>query len=133
MRAHLTLVLALGMISPAVADMSSGGASVIDGDTLEVRVQENRLDGVEVPESGRLCDGGDETNYRCSVGTEWAVSDRVSIKSEALYLRLQDDSLSRTSAVAGPGDSKRIDHVDSVWVGRIGVNFKLGGKARQAH
>jgi hypothetical protein len=84
------------------------------------------------PESGHLCDDENE-NHRCGVGTEWAVTDRVSIKSEALYLRLQDDIFSRTSAVSGPGDTKRVDHVDSVWLGRIGVNFKLGGGAHQAH
>jgi hypothetical protein len=46
---------------------------------------------------------------------------------------LQDDIFSRAGAVPGPGDTKRIDHVDSVWVGRIGVNFKLGGRAHHAH
>jgi opacity protein-like surface antigen len=132
MRPHIALVLALSMASPAFAESISGRTSLIDGDALADRAQRVRLDGV-APQSGQLCDDGNETNYRCGVGTEWAVTDRVTIKSEALYLRLHDDSFSRTSAVSGPGDSKRVDHVDSVWVGRIGVNFKLGGEAHQAH
>jgi hypothetical protein len=60
------------------------------------------------------------------------VTDRVSIQSEAVYLRLQDDSVRRSGQISGSGDAKRFDHDDSVWVGRIGVNFKLEGKARQA-
>jgi outer membrane immunogenic protein len=47
--------------------------------------------------------------WTAGVGTEWAVTRRVSIKSEALYLRLEDDSFRRTSAVSGPGDTKRFD------------------------
>jgi endonuclease YncB( thermonuclease family) len=132
MRAHIALVLALSLAPPAVAETIVGRASVIDGDALELSAQRIRLDGVDAPESGQLCDDGNETNYRCGVGTEWAVTSRVSIKSEAIYLRLHDDSFRRTSAVSGPGDTKRTDHEDSAWVGRIGVNFKLGGKARQA-
>jgi hypothetical protein len=127
MRAHITLVLALSMASPAFAEPISGRtsliASLIDSDALHV----------DAKESGQLCDDGNETNYRCGVGTEWAVTDRVSIKSEAHYLRSQDAGFIRTSAGSGPGDTKRIDHVESGWVGRIGVNFKLGGMARQDH
>jgi endonuclease YncB( thermonuclease family) len=132
MRAQIALVFALSMAWPAFAETIIGRASVIDGDALEARTQRIGLDGV-APENGQLCDDGNETNHRCGVATEWAVTDRVSIKSEALYLRLQDDSFSRTSAVSGPGDTKRIDHVESVWVGRIGVNFKLGERGRQPH
>jgi hypothetical protein len=130
MRAHIALVLALSMASPAYAETIVGRASVIDGDAFEGRTQGIRLDGGDAQQ---LCDDGNEANHRCGVGTEWAVTDRVSIKSEALYLRLQDDIFGRTSAVSGLGDTKRIDHVDSVWIGRIGVNVKLGGRALQAH
>jgi endonuclease YncB( thermonuclease family) len=128
-RARIALALALSMASPAVTEMSAGRASVVDGDTLEVRAEGMRLDGVDAPESGQLCDDVNDRNHRCGVGTEWAVTDRVSIKSEAVYLRLEDDSFRRTSAVSSSGDTKRIDHEDSVWIGRIGVNFRLEGGA----
>jgi opacity protein-like surface antigen len=62
----------------------------------------------------QLCDDGNETNHCCGVGTEWAVTDRVSIKSDALYLQLQNDSFNRTNALSGPGETKGIDHLDSV-------------------
>jgi opacity protein-like surface antigen len=125
MRAHIALVLAISMASPAVAEASAGRASVINGDI--------RLEETDAPESGQLCDDTNETDYRCGVGTEWAITDRISIKSEALYLRSEDDSFRSTSTVSAPGDTKRFDHEDSVWVGRIGVNFKLGEEAPQAH
>jgi hypothetical protein len=127
MRAYIALALVLSTASPAIAESSAGRASAIDGDTAAEGL---RLDGGDFPESGQHCGEVNETNHRCGVGTEWAVTDRVSIRSEAHYSRLQDDSISR--GIAGAGETKRIEHVDS-WVGRIGVNFKLGGKAHQAH
>jgi hypothetical protein len=133
MRAHIALMLALGMASPAFAETIVGRATVIDGDPLEVRAHPIRLDGVDAQESMQLCNDEDEKDYRCVVGTEWAVTDHVTIKSEALYLRLQDDSVRRTGQISGSGDTKRFDHDDSVWVGRIGVNFKLEGQTRQPH
>ena len=128
MRAHIALVLALSLAPPAVAETIVGRASAIDGDTVEVRGQP--LGRLDAPESGQLCGNENGKNYRCVVNSEWAVTGRVSIKSEALYLRLEDDR--RTSQVLGPGDTKRFDHEDSIWVGRIGVNFKLGGEAPKA-
>jgi endonuclease YncB( thermonuclease family) len=132
MRAHIALVLTLVLAPPVVAETIVGRASVINGDAIEVRAQPIRLDGVDAPEGAELCDEGNETNYRCGVGTEWAVTDRVSVKSEAVYLRLQDDSVRRSGQISGPGDAKRFDPDYSVWIGRIGVSFKLEGKARQA-
>jgi hypothetical protein len=129
MRAHMALVLAFSMASPAVAETIARRASVIDGDSPS-RIP---LAGVDAPEGGPICNDANETDYRCAMGTEWAVTDRLTIKSEAVYLRLQDDSLRRTSAISGSDDTKRFDHGDSVWIGRIGVNFKLGGEAPQAH
>ena len=61
--------------------------------------------------------------WTAGVGTEWAVTDRISLKSEALYLRFEDDTFTRASG----GENKRFDHEDAVWVGRVGLNFKLGG------
>jgi hypothetical protein len=114
MRAHLAGLLALNMVSPAMGETVAGRVTVIDGDTLEARAQPIRLDRPDASESGQICDDEIEASDRCGVGTEWAITDRLSIKSEALYLHLQNDS--------------RIDHLDPVWVGRIGVKFKLDGR-----
>src|SRR5919197_1368956 len=119
MRAHLALVLSLSMASPAFSEPSVQRARVIDGDTI-------RLDGP----AASLCEDVND-DYNCGIGTEWSVTDRVSVKSEALYLRSQDDSLRRTGQISGSGDTKRFDHEDPAWVGRIGVNVKLEGKPQQ--
>ena len=49
----LTIALCL-LATPALADVT-GTASVIDGDTIEVRGQRIRLHGIDAPESGQLC------------------------------------------------------------------------------
>ena len=118
MRVHIALVLALCIVSPAFGETTVGRANVI---------------GVDGPDNGHLCDDANEMDYRCGVGTEWEVADGVSIKSEALYLQSPADSLRPSSPVSGPGDTKRFDHEDAAWIGRIGVDFKIGGKSREPH
>jgi outer membrane immunogenic protein len=79
------------------------------------------VDNGSVPESFSSDD--QRWGWTAGVGTEWAIADRVSLKSEALYLRFEDETFTRTSG----SDNKRFDHEDAVWVGRVGLNFKLGG------
>jgi outer membrane immunogenic protein len=63
------------------------------------------------------------------VGTEWAITDFISLKSEALWLRFEEDSGSRICALAvcERNEPKRFDFQDDVFTARIGLNFKLGG------
>jgi endonuclease YncB( thermonuclease family) len=42
-----------------------GQASVVDGDTLEIRGTQIRLWGIDAPESTQLCRGEDGLQYRC--------------------------------------------------------------------
>jgi endonuclease YncB( thermonuclease family) len=49
----------------ALADDLTGQASVIDGDTLEIRGARIRLWGIDAPESTQLCRGADSLQYRC--------------------------------------------------------------------
>jgi outer membrane immunogenic protein len=56
-------------------------------------------------------------------GAEWAWTDRVSLRAEALYLGLPDRSSTFTSLFAnGP---VTVTHSDSMWVARAGINFRL--------
>jgi len=51
--------------APVLASDFRGRASVIDGDTLEIRGSRIRLWGVDAPEHDQLCRGDDSLPYRC--------------------------------------------------------------------
>ena len=56
-------------------------------------------------------------------GTEWALSDRVSLRSEVLYADFTDREHSLLVAGFGPAD---FTHGDSMWLARVGLNLRLG-------
>jgi endonuclease YncB( thermonuclease family) len=64
-RVALTAVLLALSCSSALAENLSGQASIIDGDTLEIRGTRIRLWGIDAPESSQLCRGEDSLPYRC--------------------------------------------------------------------
>jgi endonuclease YncB( thermonuclease family) len=72
----LGLVVALGLAvsSPVTAREVVGRASVIDGDTIEIRSERIRLEGIDAFESSQLCilDG---TPWRCGQAAALALSD----------------------------------------------------------
>jgi endonuclease YncB( thermonuclease family) len=58
----LALLFSCGV---ALSDDMTGQASIIDGDTLEIRGTRIRLWGIDAPESSQLCRGEDSEQYRC--------------------------------------------------------------------
>ena len=58
-------------------------------------------------------------------GVEWALSDRVSIRSEVLYVDFLDHS--KRFLLAAPTTFATFTESDSAWISRIGLNVKLGG------
>lgn len=57
-------------------------------------------------------------------GTEWAWTDRVTIRSEVLYIDLLDRSSQRLFYPAVP-QYANFTHSDSIWVSRIGLNVRF--------
>jgi hypothetical protein len=61
----LGLATAIGPPSSAAPVIIAGRASVIDGDTLEIRGERIRLFGIDAPESGQTCLDAKGRSYRC--------------------------------------------------------------------
>lgn len=62
------LIAALPFLAPtgvAADDRLVGRATVTDGDTIRIRDQKIRLDGIDAPESAQLCGDAEGRSYRC--------------------------------------------------------------------
>jgi outer membrane immunogenic protein len=68
----------------------------------------------------------DFTEWRAAwvtgLGTEWAWTDRISVRSEVLYVDVPERE--RTVLFA-PGVPANFTHSDSMWISRVGLNIKL--------
>jgi outer membrane immunogenic protein len=74
-------------------------------------------------------DGSTRWGWTAGVGTEWALTNAISIKSEVLYARFSETTSTFNSAVAfnsGLNPAVRFDNQDALWVTRIGVNYRFG-------
>ena len=59
------------------------------------------------------------------IGAEWAWSDRVTIRSEVLYVDFVDRS--QRFLFAPPATFATFTESDSAWIARLGLNIKFGG------
>jgi endonuclease YncB( thermonuclease family) len=59
------LVTAVGPRPLAAAELIVGKASVVDGDTLEIRGERIRLFGIDAPEAAQTCTDAGGNVYRC--------------------------------------------------------------------
>ena len=102
MRRLIFLLAMLFVISAhdAVAEIA-GRASVIDGDTIEIRGQRVRLFGIDSPESDQLCQANRKT-YRCGQQAALALADRIGERTVRCQER-DRDRYGRTVAVCYVG------------------------------
>jgi outer membrane immunogenic protein len=75
--------------------------------------------------------------WAAGFGAEWALTDRITIKSETLWLRFDDDSFTAFNNNDNHNNHKdndeergaRFDLQDNLFVARIGMNFKFDSGA----
>lgn len=74
------LLFAALHVAPAAAQSVVGVASVIDGDTIEIRGQRIRLFGIDAPEGRQRCER-DGKPYRCGQEAALALADKIDRKT----------------------------------------------------
>ena len=72
----LVLPLAAPLMAGELREVS-GRASVIDGDTIEIRRIRIRLHGIDAPESGQCCHDAQDRTWRCGQKSALALSDQI--------------------------------------------------------
>ena len=71
--AYFGTAVTVSLSAPAI----QGTASVIDGDTIEIRGERIRLDAIDAPESSQLCLDADSKRYRCGQKSAFALADFI--------------------------------------------------------
>jgi endonuclease YncB( thermonuclease family) len=87
------LALILALLLPAQfaeAQTVTGVASVIDGDTIEIRGQRIRLHGIDAPESRQLCLDVQGQRWRCGQQAAFALADEIGRAPVACRVRDYD-------------------------------------------
>jgi endonuclease YncB( thermonuclease family) len=73
----LVASLGTGVTDSMSAPTIQGTASVIDGDTIEIRGERIRLDAIDAPESSQLCLDAAGKRYRCGQKSAYALADMI--------------------------------------------------------
>jgi endonuclease YncB( thermonuclease family) len=91
---------------PAVPERGGtivGRASVIDGDTIEIRGTRIRLSGIDAPESRQSCSDGGGASYPCGRRAAFALADKIGASNLACEVE-DHDRYGRSVATCRLGD-----------------------------
>ena len=97
----LLLPLSAPLTAGEVVEVA-GRASVIDGDTIEIRSIRIRLHGVDAPESGQSCLDAQDRTWRCGQKSALALADQIG--RAVVFCRVRDtDRYGRLIATCAAG------------------------------
>ena len=70
--------------------------------------------------------------WAAGAGAEWALANNWTLRGEFLYMGFEQDRVTATGdgiGIGAAGVNYRLDSQDSLWVSRIGLNYRFGGDA----
>jgi opacity protein-like surface antigen len=79
-----------------------------------------------IPTTERFSAGDSRFGIAVGLGSEYKLGHNWSLKSEALYLKFQEERNSGLSAAGA--QVVHFNNQDSIWVARFGLNYKFGGQ-----
>lgn len=116
--AAASVLLTFVLFGPALAGGNQvvGRASVIDGDTIEIRGQRIRLNGVDAPESRQLCEDAKGKPYRCGQVAALALDDHLAVSRPTRCVEVDRDRYKRMVANCFRADGANV----AAWLVRNG-------------
>ena len=113
--AAFTSALVLLATPEVAAETISGTASVIDGDTLEIRSKRIRLHGIDAPESAQNCQDAAGKDWRCGQRAALALSDRIGRRPVSCEVKDTDRYGRSVAACSAGGESLNAWMVANGW------------------
>jgi endonuclease YncB( thermonuclease family) len=108
----------------------TGRAAVIDGDTIEIRGERIRLNGVDAPESRQLCQDSNGKDYRCGQAAALALDQYLAASRPTRCIEVDRDRYKRMVANCFRADGANV----AAWLVRHGyaLDWSKYSKGRYA-
>ena len=102
-------LLALSVPASAKAEPTLvGRATVIDGDTIEIRDERIRLNGIDAPESAQLCRNSEGQRYRCGKTSAQVLDELLAVSRPTRCEFVERDRYGRFVGVCYRNDGKSV-------------------------